>query len=344
MPDPPDLVRARIERGVGRLTLNRPDALNAVTLGMVERIAEVLDDWHNLALSAVLIESSSPKAFCAGGDIRAVRDNTLAGVPQASESFFRAEYQLNYTLATYSHPVVALIDGICMGGGLGLSVHGPFRVVTERAVLAMPETSIGFFPDVGASYFLPRLPGALGMYLGLTGTRLDVNDAMYCGLATHTCSSQDLGALTEALLLRGHASLDEVLRRYAVRHTRTSTSPLAQHRAEIDWCFNAPSLGAIGARLAELDSAWGRAQLTTLSRMSPQSLQVTFELLTRGHQRDLAACLRAELDATEHVTASHDFVEGIRAALVDRDHSPAWSAFGFNGMGALHDQTAGSPA
>lgn len=306
------------------MTLNRPTALNALTLSMVQQIDRALDRWRTEPLSCVLIESSSPKAFCAGGDIRAVRENTLNGTPEISDAFFTTEYRVNHTLATYPHPVIALIDGICMGGGLGLSVHGPFRVVTERAVLAMPETAIGFFPDVGASHFLARMPGALGMYLGLTGTRLNANDAVYSGLATHQVLAQELPDLIGALTAADRPSIEETVRRFTTHPV--PDSPLADHRDEIDWCFGAPNLPAIKERLAQVDTGWSWLQLETLTRASPQSLAICFELISRGRERDLAACLDAELATTHQVTTSHDFIEGVRAVLVDKDHRPRWAA------------------
>ncbi|MFI1488290.1 enoyl-CoA hydratase/isomerase family protein [Streptomyces sp. NPDC020747] len=188
-------VLADVHRGVGRILLNRPKALNALTTDMVVAIDGALAGWERTSLSAVVLASTSTKAFCAGGDIRTIREHSLAGDAEASERFFASEYRLNARIAEYPVPVVSLIDGLCMGGGLGLSVHGSFRVVTEGAVLAMPETGIGFFPDVGASYFLPRLPGAIGMYLGLTGHRLDAADALYTGLATHFVPRDGLDAV-----------------------------------------------------------------------------------------------------------------------------------------------------
>jgi len=157
-----DGVRVRVESGIGRITLDRPAALNALTTPMVRAIDDTLAAWSGQG-GAVLIDSSSPKAFCAGGDIRAIRENALAGDLSASETFFTTEYTMNTRIAAYEAPIVSFIDGICMGGGMGLSIHGAFRLVTDKAVLAMPETAIGFFPDVGASYFLSRLPGSIGI-------------------------------------------------------------------------------------------------------------------------------------------------------------------------------------
>lgn len=310
-------------RGVGRILLNRPKALNALTTGMVAAIDGALAAWEHTSLSAVVIASTSVKAFCAGGDIRTVREHSLAGDAEASERFFASEYRLNARIAEYPVPVVSLIDGMCMGGGLGLSVHGAFRVVTERAVLAMPETGIGFFPDVGASYFLPRLPGAIGMYLGLTGHRLDAADALYAGLATHFLPTDRLGAVGDALADSPGVPVNVVLNRLADR-SPVGESRLAEVRGEMDWAFGAPNLGEIEKRLRHLDTAWAAGALIALESASPQSLEITHDLLARGRQQTLRECLDTELTLTRTTIRTPDFLEGVRAALVDKDRSPTW--------------------
>ena len=323
-PDPEGaLVEARVEDGVGRLVLHRPAALNALSLEMVQDLLKALDRWREEPLNAVVITSGNSRAFCAGGDIRAVRQNVIDGRPELNAAFFAAEYTLNRVLATYTHPLISLIDGVCMGGGMGLAIHVPFRVVTERAVMAMPETAIGFFPDVGASHFLPRLPGSIGMYLGLTGARVNAEDAVFCGLATHKVVSDQLPRLPATLSRRGAASIEQTLRGLSGR--LDEVGPLASHRAEIDWCFGAPTLDGVRERLAESGSPWARGQLDVLEGMSPQSLQITFDLILRGRRRTLDDCLRAEFEAAERVTMSHDFLEGVRAVLVDKDHRPRWA-------------------
>ncbi|MFD5258350.1 enoyl-CoA hydratase/isomerase family protein [Streptomyces bobili] len=312
-----------VHRGVGRILLNRPKALNALTADMVVAIDQVLAGWERTPLSAVVLASTSTKAFCAGGDIRTIREHSLAGAAEASERFFASEYRLNARIAEYPVPVVSLIDGMCMGGGLGLSVHGGFRVVTERAVLAMPETAIGFFPDVGASYFLPRLPGAIGMYLGLTGHRLDAADALYTGLATHFVPADRLDAVTDALADSPGDPVDVVLNRLAGR-SPVEESGLAQVRGEVDWAFGAPALGEIEKRLRHLGSPWAAAASLALESASPQSLEITHALLAGGRQHTLRECLAAELALTRTTVRTPDFLEGVRAALVDKDRTPVW--------------------
>jgi enoyl-CoA hydratase len=321
-------ILADVHRGVGRILLNRPQALNALTTGMVVAIDRVLAEWERTPLSAVVLGSTSTKAFCAGGDIRTIREYSLAGDAEASERFFASEYRLNARIAEYPVPVVSLIDGLCMGGGLGLSVHGSFRVVTERAVLAMPETAIGFFPDVGASYFLPRLPGAMGMYLGLTGHRLDAADALYTGLATHFVPADGLDAVGldavgDALADNPGDPVDLVLNRLAGR-SPVAGSGLAEVRGDVDWAFGAPALDGIEKRLRHLDTPWAATALAALESASPHSLEITHALLARGRQRTLRECLAAELALTRTTIRTPDFLEGVRAALVDKDRSPNW--------------------
>ncbi|WP_405523441.1 enoyl-CoA hydratase/isomerase family protein [Streptomyces canus] len=323
-------ILADVHRGVGRILLNRPKALNALTTGMVAAVDRVLAEWEDVPLSAVVLASTSTKAFCAGGDIRTIREHSLSGDAEASERFFASEYRLNARIAEYPVPVVSLIDGVCMGGGLGLSVHGSFRVVTERAVLAMPETGIGFFPDVGASYFLPRLPGAIGMYLGLTGHRLDAADTLYTGLATHFVPADGLDAVGDALADNPGDPVDAVLNRLGGR-SPVGESRLAEVRGEVDWAFGAATLGEIEKRLRHLDTPWAAGALVALESASPQSLEITHALLSRGRQRTLRECLAAELALARTTIRTPDFLEGVRAALVDKDRTPDWQRVALGG-------------
>lgn len=327
----PDDVRIERLGRVGRIVLDRPRALNALTLSMVERIHAALDEWrHDPGLRAVTVESAAERAFCAGGDIRRVRENTLAGRHDESLHFFTTEYAVNALLGSYPVPVVALVGGLCLGGGMGLSVHGPFRVVGPNASFAMPETKIGFFPDVGATHFLPRLPGAVGRYLGLTGARVGAADALALGLATHACSDADLARLP-ALIDAHEGPLETLLRSLAPADVLDQPGPLTAARADIDRVFGAPDLAGVRERLdslddrGELDSEWAKETRAALDAASPASLALTDRLLAEGRERDLAACLAAELDAARTTIASADFVEGVRAVLVDKDHAPRWS-------------------
>jgi enoyl-CoA hydratase len=324
-------VRGAIDDGVGRIVLDRPRALNALDLTMVTRMGQILDGWRGETLRAVTVESSTAGIFCAGGDIRRIRQNTLDELSDDSDAFFATEYRLNAALADYPVPVVALIDGVCMGGGLGISVHGRFRVVTERALLAMPETGIGFFPDVGASFFLPRLPGGVGTYLALTGARLAPADALAVGLATHHVHTERLAELVEALSTSS-GPVDAVIREFS-----TAPEPRSEvwaNRAAIDRVFHASGIDEIRRRLDRETGAWADDTRVALARVSPQSLQLALDLMLWGAQRTLHECLAAERAAARWVVRSPDFIEGVRAGLVDKDRSPLWGPSQYAGMDA----------
>jgi enoyl-CoA hydratase/carnithine racemase len=313
------VVKAWRDGRAGRILLNRPKALNALNLEMVQAVAASLSDFAaDPAVHLVLIEGAGGRAFCAGGDIRAVRQAAMAGDAAPIEAFFVAEYGLNQAIADYPKPYVALIDGICLGGGIGLSVHGSARVVTEAAMLAMPETAIALFPDIGATYLLPRLPGQLGMYLALTGARMQGADAAHAGLATHFVPQAALPALTEALCRDGAG----VLAGFAQPLPAFSLAP---HREAIDRCFGAASLTEIFARLQAEGSEWATVTLATLRAMSPSSLAWSFAIVRAGERRTLPECLAAELRMTRTVTLHPDFHEGVRAMVIDKDRNPKWS-------------------
>jgi enoyl-CoA hydratase len=337
---PPPPVTTRVgATGTAVIELDRPRALNALDLTMVRLITEALQRWRDDdRVRAVVVRSTSPKAFCAGGDILAVREAGMRGDDEAVRAYFSAEYGLNALIARYPKPYTALIDGYAMGGGLGISVHGSARVVTERATLAMPETAIGFFPDIGASHFLPRLPGAVGWYLGLAGVRVQGAAAVECGLATHYVPAAELPALEAALTgvrEEGHAGGAEeaggagqepgaVPARFAVA---APPSALAGHRAAIERCFRAPSLDEVRERLAaeDADREWADDTLAALDRASPMSLAVTFGLLRAGAGSSLEDCLARELDLACRTAREPDFHEGVRAALIDKGRKPTWS-------------------
>jgi enoyl-CoA hydratase/carnithine racemase len=310
-------VVAEIRGRVGHLTLNRPSALNALDQGMIRALAAALTAWRDRPdVHGVVIEGTG-RAFCAGGDIRAIRDAAVAGDAASIEAFFAEEYALNRLIAEYPTPYVALVDGICMGGGIGVSVHGTYRVATEAAMFAMPETGIALFPDVGASFFLPRLPGALGMYLALTGARLTGADAVHAGLATHFVPRARLGDLSAALAENGVAAL-------AGFAAPLPPFTLAGDMAAIDRCFAADSVAELLARLGG-EGAWGEKTLAILRAMSPSSILWSFGIVRRGARRTLAACLDAELRLTREVTRHPDFAEGVRAMVIDKDRTPNWT-------------------
>ncbi|SDE34856.1 enoyl-CoA hydratase [Rhodococcus tukisamuensis] len=313
-------IRTSVSGGVGEIVLDRPKALNALDSSMIRDMYEPLLRWRDdPEISAVLVTSASERAFCAGGDIKAVRDAALQGEAAFVHDFFDTEYRLNQLIGEYPKPYVALIDGAAMGGGLGISVHGSVRVVTEKAMLAMPETAIGFYPDVGASYFLPRLAGASGMYLGLTGARASAGDALAFGLATHYVPSAQLAALADAI--RGGAGVDAALEKFA---EPAPEAPLAARQARIDEVFGAGTPADMAARLTD-DDEWTVETRNMLAAHSPTSMFVTAELIRRGAADDLRQCLCRELALTGPVTSGPDFAEGVRAVLVDKDRNPSWS-------------------
>ncbi len=312
-------VIARREGAAGTLLMNRPRALNALDLGMIQGLDRAVRDFAaDPSVKLVVLEGAGGRAFCAGGDVRRIRELALAGDAAGVEAFFAGEYAVNRAIAEFPKPWISLIDGVCMGGGIGVSVHGSHRVVTEHALLAMPETAIALFPDVGTSFVLPRLPGALGNWLALTGARLKGAEAVEAGLATHFVPRDRLPAL-RAALLEGDAA---VLDRFA---EPVPPGSIAAQRPAVDRCFGHSSLPAIRAALLAEDTGWARDQLAILDRMSPTSLAVTLELLRRGASLSLAECLSMELALTRTVTRHPDFAEGVRAVLVDKDNKPNWA-------------------
>lgn len=316
----PTLIRSR-EGAAGTLLMNRPKALNALDLDMIAGFQAAIDAWkHDPSVKLVVLEGAGGRAFCAGGDVRAVRDAAIAGDRAPVRAFFTQEYAVNQGIAEFGKPWVSLIDGVCMGGGIGLSIHNGPRVVTENALLAMPETAIALFPDVGTSFVLPRLAGGLGNWLALTGARMKGAEAVHAGLATHFVPAASLPAL-RAALLEGDAG---VVTRFAQAPAPAS---FAAHRGLIDHAFTQPSVLAIIAALEADGGDWAREQVAILRRMSPTSLCVSLELLRRGAGMTLRQALDEELVLTGSVVHGHpDFREGVRAVLVDKGNPPAaWS-------------------
>ena len=302
------------------ITLNRPAQLNALNRGMCDRIQQALyTGMADAEVALVVIQGAGERAFCAGGDVVDVYHAGRAG-SIAWEDFFHDEYRMNQTIAVYPDPYVALLDGVTMGGGVGLSIHGRYRVATERTLFAMPETGIGLIPDVGGTYALPRLPGEIGTWAALTGARLGAADCVYAGIATHYLPSERLALLRE-LLAEGTEPVEQVL---ATLHVDPGEAPLATVRDAIDFHFLHDSVEAILASLAEGDE-WALAQHATIARMSPTSLKLTLRALRLGASESIEAALRTEYRVVCQIKHGHDFYEGVRAQLIDKDKAPIWS-------------------
>ena len=327
---PPNEILLERRGGLGLITLNRPKALNTLSLAMYRVFDPRLVEWgRDPAIHALIVRGAGDKAFCAGGDVRAIYDARFdpKGPGDYKADFFREEYCLIQRVHRFPKPYIALVDGITMGGGCGVSINGSHRVATERTVFAMPEVFIGLFPDVGASRFLNLCPGRVGRYLALTGTRVRAADALYCGFATHYVPHDRLAEVTAALAALdwkkgGEASqVDAILGRFAADPGRPT---LAALRPAIDRCFAGNSVEEIGEALRREEGAWAKEALGAIERASPISLKITFRQMELGVGMDIEAALAMEYRMTQHVMAAHDFFEGIRALLVDKDQKPRW--------------------
>jgi enoyl-CoA hydratase len=318
---PPEILFEK--RGTaGLVTLNRPQALNAVTLGMVRAFTRQLQEWRDdPAITRVVLTAAGGRAFSAGGDIRALYDAGTTGRHDEMLAFYGEEYVLNTMIKRYPKPYVALIDGIVMGGGVGLSVHGTHSVAGDRFSFAMPEVSIGFFPDVGATWFLPRLPGELGAYCALTGERLGAADAVAATVATHRVPSSRFPDLADALCAA--VPVDATLAAFAAPAGETKLAP---HRKAIDSLFKA---GRVEDILAALDAAvddteFAKATAATIRVKSPTSLKLALAQMRAGAKLSFQACMQTEFRIVSRVIHGHDFYEGVRAVIVDKDNAPRW--------------------
>jgi len=310
----------------GVVTLNRPKALNAVTHAMVLALRVQLDAWANdPAITRVVVTAAGERAFSAGGDIRALYDLGRAGRQNEALQFWRDEYPLNAVINNFRKPYVALIDGIVMGGGVGVSVHGSHRVAGEKFQFAMPEVGIGFFPDVGATWFLPRMPGELGAYCALTGVHFGVADGCAAGIATHRIPSARFGELLEGL--SGTVSVDSVLAAFA---EPTGQGPIMARRGAIDRLFAiSDAEGILDALDAEAssnsaDAEWAGKTAAVMRTKSPLSLKLALAQVRHGKEWDFETCMRAEFRIVSRVIHGHDFYEGVRAVIVNKDNKPRW--------------------
>lgn len=309
------------QRGsVGHITLNRPEALNALTHGMVRAIDPMLKSWaQDPEISMILMDAAGERAFCAGGDVADLYAKGRAGKFSESQEFWHEEYRMNAHIANYPKPFVVIMDGIVMGGGVGLSAHASHRVVTERTVLAMPECSIGLIPDVGGSYVLARSPGRSGEYLALTGASMDGADCIYTGFADCLVNSDALEALKNDLFASGQVAVLEE------HTTQPGPSQLAKNQPEVDACFGAQTLGGIISDLAGRSDEWSKAALKKLKAGAPVSLLLTLDLIRDARaMTSVEQALIAEFRLVSRCSELGEFLEGVRAAIIDKDRSPKW--------------------
>jgi len=314
-------VITRVESGVGRITLNRPKAIHALNRAMCEAMIKALQAWKSDdAVSSVLIDHAGERGFCAGGDIRMIAESG-AGDASEAKAFFHTEYQLNHLMFEYPKPITAIVDGIVMGGGVGISEPADVRIATERTTYAMPETGIGLFPDVGGGWFLPRLPGQTGVWLALTGARLKAADTVALGIHTHYVALDVIEAL-KADLLANPSDPKAVADRVS---GDAGEAPLAAHREAIDRLFAFDTVEEIFAALEADGSEWALKQLSILKTKSPQSLKVSLRQIREGAKMaTFADNMAMEYALGGRVVSTHDFQEGVRAVIIDKDNAPNW--------------------
>jgi enoyl-CoA hydratase len=323
-------IKSEKQGALGLLTLDRPKALNALTHGMIAAMADSLKAWAaDDSVRAVAIRGEGSRAFCSGGDIRAVQQAIVSGT-NAGADLLRDEYRMNALIGAYPKPYIAMVHGITMGGGAGVSIHGSHRLADTSLIFAMPETGIGFIPDIGSSYFLSRLPDRLGLYLGLTATSIGLGDAMAAGLITHAVARSDFDAVIAALA--GGETPDKAIAPFVLRPEAGS---LSAYRRRIATIFSASSVEAILERLDRDGSDFAIATAQIMRTRSPTSLKLVFRQLHEAERLSLNACLAMEFRLALRVLPSHDFREGVRAALVDKDRRPKWEPSSLAGVGDL---------
>jgi len=314
---------------VGLITLNRPKALNALSFTMATAISQELKTWaYDASIKAVVILGQCDKAFCAGGDLKAVY-SLGPGNTQIAEKFFALEYDLNHLIKDYPKPYISLVHGITMGGGIGLSIHGSQRVASPDLLWAMPETGIGFFPDVGASFFLSRCAGNIGLYLGLTGSRIGIIDALYCGLIDYCIPQEQFQHVVAAIAAADFNNNDDkiiaaILAKFSV--TPRGEGIIQPYLAEINQLFSAATITDLvdGLKTAAATNSWAATTAKILSTKSPTSLCMTFAELTKAKTVDFSACLHMEYVLSQQCLLGADFYEGIRSVVIDKDNAPMW--------------------
>lgn len=327
-------IHTEIKNQIGVITLDRPQALNSLSLEMIRALTQVLQQWRDeQEVHAIYIRGATGKAFCAGGDIRFFYEAGTGGVQAGSallEDFFTEEYALNHLIHFYPKPYVSLLDGVVMGGGMGIgqaSAQNQLRIVTERTKMAMPEVNIGLFPDVGGSYFLTKTPGCIGEYLGLSGQVISASDAIYAGLADVFVPSDKLPALNDALFQTNDGDVRSVIRNFCAglqSNTLLAPSPLAQNSEEINHHFSAKTVFDVMHSLAKSNTSFAQQTLATMGKRSPLLMAVTLEQLQRGKTLSVGDCLRMERTMVRHCFTHGEVLEGVRALVIDKDNLPQW--------------------
>lgn len=314
-------ILSHIEAGIGWITLNRPKALNSLSYNMIRQLTQILSEWATHAnIKAVVVQGEGDKAFCAGGDVRAAYMAKQQGNLEPLEGFFREEYALNTLIHEYPKPYITILDGIAMGGGLGISLNSPYAVLTDRSILAMPETAIGFFPDVGATWFLSNTPDSIGLYWAMTGNRFTGADAIYAGLGSTYLPSGQVSELLEALKNSNDAIA--TLRQFNQSLAHVQIQLLEE---DIHYHFNRSSVSEIIASLESGDTEFAGDTLKTLQSRSPMSVHIAFEQLRNIDKgASFRQRMQREFRLSQRLVSGHDFFEGVRAVLVDKDQNPQW--------------------
>lgn len=319
---------------LGVMTLNRPGVLNSLNHSMVNAMYDQLRIWESAdRIKAVIIRAAEGRAFCAGGDLRLTYDRIKARDPVMT-NFFHDEYLLNRKIFHYPKPYIALLDGITMGGGVGISVHGSHRIASDRLLFAMPETGIGFFPDVGGSYFLPRLPGHIGYYLGLTGARIASDECVQLGIANQKVSQDAFPELMNELARQPftgdpRAAVSKIIEQYRVP---VKSSQLIEQQQMINHCFGANTMEEIMNALHHCEDSICKEAAVVIAKKSPTSLKISLRAMQEGKRNNFDACMRQEYRLVSRFLQGHDFAEGIRAVIIDKDQMPKWDPSSIEGV------------
>jgi len=310
---------------IGIVTLNRPTALNALNHAMILALYQQLVQWEkNPQVKAVIVKAVPGRAFCAGGDVRSIYEKKMRQDPELMQ-FFHDEYVLNKYIFHFPKPYISFLDGITMGGGAGISIHGSHAIGTERLIFAMPETTIGFFPDVGSTYFLSRLPHHFGLYLGLTGDHISYSDAYYLGLVRYVISQNTIEQCIQSLSvtsLLDNANVNDIIQSLSIHVPRSN---LLDHLDEVDACFSKNSIDEVIESLVTIASPWTLKIADILKTKSPMSLKITFAAINNAKNLSFDDCMKMEEKLMRHCLKGHDFFEGVRAALIDKDRSPKFN-------------------